>query len=293
VNTPRQTQPRRGGRKIAQDKRSAVLGYGPKINLQPRRGVAKALSFIKGTAKAGWVPQLSLLRPGKPRIHTVAVLLLLVKDRRPHHGLGSLRHGLGMVLLQQIYAQRQTHPGRNRLKAAAPLAGLTGKGFDQQRAAHHMHLQPLGLPVGGRNLDALQLKPSAAVEAAEQAKADSLRSVMRFADVLGGGATDQALPVTKALFRQVAQETEDLTDQAKARYQRPRPFTTNAALHPLLVTPSDGSRPTGQSPSYPSGHSAFAAVAGILLAAMVPEQRTAIFARAEAASASEMRPACW
>ncbi|HXP96524.1 MAG TPA: phosphatase PAP2 family protein [Telmatospirillum sp.] len=116
---------------------------------------------------------------------------------------------------------------------------------------------------------------------AEQAKADSLRSVMRFADVLGAGANDQALPVTKALFRQVARETEELTDLAKARYQRPRPFATNAALHPLLVTPSDGSRPTGQSPSYPSGHSAFAAVAGILLAGMVPEQRTAIFVRAD------------
>lgn len=115
----------------------------------------------------------------------------------------------------------------------------------------------------------------------EQAKADSLRSVMRFADALGPGAIEAALPLTRALFRRVAKETEDLTDLAKALYQRPRPFKTNPDIHPLLVTPADGSRPTGRTPSYPSGHSAFATATAILLSAMVPERKAEIFQRAE------------
>lgn len=117
-------------------------------------------------------------------------------------------------------------------------------------------------------------------ETADQAKADSTRSLARFAGALGLEPANHPLPLTTALFHEVAHETEDLTDVAKGYFKRPRPFTTNPAVAPLLVKPADGSRPTGQTPSYPSGHSAFAAVTGILLADMVPERRDAIFERA-------------
>lgn len=114
---------------------------------------------------------------------------------------------------------------------------------------------------------------------AEAARADSTRSVFRFAGVFGNGFTEQALPETKALFRQVAKDTEEITDAAKMVFQRTRPFVTEPALAPLLVTPADGSRPTGRTPSYPSGHSAYAAVTSILLANAVPERKADIFAR--------------
>jgi hypothetical protein len=41
MNRLGQHQPRRGGRRIAQDKRSEVLGMRPKMNLAPRRGAVK------------------------------------------------------------------------------------------------------------------------------------------------------------------------------------------------------------------------------------------------------------
>jgi acid phosphatase (class A) len=119
-------------------------------------------------------------------------------------------------------------------------------------------------------------------EEARAAKADSTRSVFRFADALGPDFQENRLPLTAALFHRVAAETEQIVDRAKGVFARPRPFAADPALHPLLVTPSDGSRPTGRSPAYPSGHSAFASVTGILLAQAVPERKAAIFERAQA-----------
>jgi len=116
-------------------------------------------------------------------------------------------------------------------------------------------------------------------ESAQRASDDSTRSVLRFADALGRDFSPQDIPLTKALFREIAHECENLTDAAKHVFQRHRPFVDDTRLHPILVTPTDGSRPTGQTPSYPSGHSTFGWATGILLAQMVPEQEGAIFDR--------------
>jgi acid phosphatase (class A) len=142
---------------------------------------------------------------------------------------------------------------------------------------------PPGSAAQAEELRRLEDIEAARTEAeARAAKADSSRSVFRFADALGPDFREDRLPLSAALFHQVAAETEQIVDHAKGVFVRPRPFSTDPALHPLLGTPADGSRPTGRSPAYPSGHSAFASVTAILLAQAVPERKAAIFGRAQA-----------
>jgi acid phosphatase (class A) len=96
-----------------------------------------------------------------------------------------------------------------------------------------------------------------------QASADAHRSIFVFSDALGSGFTADRIPLTNALFAHVNADTEALIGEAKAHFDRPRP--------------PDAPQTHG---SYPSGHAAFAACAAILLGQMVPEKRSAIFARA-------------
>jgi acid phosphatase (class A) len=98
----------------------------------------------------------------------------------------------------------------------------------------------------------------------DAAQSDKHRTVFSFTEVLGPQFVSEKLPLTTALFAHTSGDTEVLVAQAKAYFDRPRP---------------QGARQTHG--SYPSGHAAFAACTAILLSAMVPEKRDAIFARAE------------
>ena len=84
----------------------------------------------------------------------------------------------GFILLQQGHALSKIHARGHRGKTAARLTGITGKTFYQQGAAAHVNLQANSLPIGGVYLRALQLEPSAFVEAAE----DSVSEVEIFLD---------------------------------------------------------------------------------------------------------------
>jgi acid phosphatase (class A) len=106
------------------------------------------------------------------------------------------------------------------------------------------------------------------------AKADSERSVFRFADVLGPGLQPNALPKTAAFFQRTADLDKREVKDAKNYWRHPRPSVVSNQVHPLSVEkPNDW--------SYPSGHATFGYTTAVLLANMLPEKRAAIFARAE------------
>lgn len=159
-------------------------------------------------------------------------------------------------------------------------------------SAREVQLTPLMVPPPLVGSDAYKADMQADVDTqktrtpaqADEARADSLRSVFRFAGVFGPNFNEQKLPLTKALFRDVAVETEELTDEVKHVFKRSRPFVDNPELHPIIATPGEGQRPSGQTPSFPSGHSTFAYTTGILLSAMIPEKRREIFERSESFS---------
>jgi acid phosphatase (class A) len=105
----------------------------------------------------------------------------------------------------------------------------------------------------------------------KQAQADDELSVFRYADVMGAGFAPENLPFTTAFFKDVAADGGKVVNPTRQHFKRQRPVAVDKRVEPV-VNANGG--------SYPSGTAAFAYVAGILLANMVPEKAPAIFARA-------------
>jgi acid phosphatase (class A) len=108
----------------------------------------------------------------------------------------------------------------------------------------------------------------------DAAKADTDRSVYRFADALGPGLQPKSLPKTSAFFARVLAFDKDAVKDAKDDWKRPRPAAVSNLVHPLAQEKANDW-------SYPSGHATFGYSTAVLLANMLPEKRAAIFARAD------------
>lgn len=140
-------------------------------------------------------------------------------------------------------------------------------------------------------------------EQAAQAEAGSTVDVFLFSSVLGPNFTADRVPQTAAFFQRVYRSAVPSLQAAKDCWNRERPFVVDPALKPLphsfastklrsapaavrAASPPPGDSPCTApvaapmySPSYPSGHATVGAMMAILLAQMVPEQRSALFAR--------------
>jgi acid phosphatase (class A) len=75
------------------------------------------------------------------------------------------------------------------------------------------------------------------------------------------------METTAQFFEKAGAQFHPALVSAKQRWRRPRPFVRDSRVHPCLAAP------TGT--SYPSGHSATAAVWGELLSAAFPAKREA------------------
>jgi acid phosphatase (class A) len=104
------------------------------------------------------------------------------------------------------------------------------------------------------------------------AEADHVRSVFRFADVMGPNFTPEKLPYATKFFQRVYSDEEKIVSATKTYFARPRPFVVDSNLTPMVYPKATA--------SYPSGHTTLAYVMAILLASMVPEKATPIFNRA-------------
>lgn len=82
-------------------------------------------------------------------------------------------------------------------------------------------------------------------------------------DVLGTECTAENLPHTVEIFKHVWVESRPIVDEAKARWNRPRPYITNPALHPAVEKPDNA--------SYPSGHAYSSSLIAVLLSVALPE----------------------
>jgi acid phosphatase (class A) len=138
-------------------------------------------------------------------------------------------------------------------------------------------------------------------EQVERAEASSAVDVFLFASVLGPRFTRERVPKTAAFLQRVYRSTLPYLQQTKNCWRRLRPFVVDPALSPLARSlastrvrsapaPAAVSQPLANSPctapvpdssyapSYPSGHAAVGAMMAIVLAEMVPERRSALFA---------------
>jgi acid phosphatase (class A) len=106
-----------------------------------------------------------------------------------------------------------------------------------------------------------------------QALADSDETVYAmFSPVLGAKFTAAATPKAAAMFERLGESEDDALDAAKPYFGRTRPWLANPDVKPIA-------KPT-KSPSYPSGHTTRVCLEAIVMAQIVPEKATEIWARA-------------
>jgi acid phosphatase (class A) len=105
----------------------------------------------------------------------------------------------------------------------------------------------------------------------ERALADATAGTFGFADVLGPNFNAQRVPMTAALFDRIRGDSAVAFSAGKEVWNRPRPFEGSTDVKPV------GDRPGGS--SYPSGSSTNGYLTAIVLADMVPEKATALYAR--------------
>jgi len=158
----------------------------------------------------------------------------------------------------------------------APVAHPEGPHFVSQQAVNFLLL--LAPPPSPRDprttaeLDELRrMRATRSVERVKLAKADVEETVFRLMTVLDRPLTPEQLPKTTAFFKKLTEDVEFPTQVAKKGFARPRPYAVASDLEPVC--------PLSDSGAYPSGHTTVGYYMGVVLAAMVPEKREAIFAR--------------
>ena len=95
--------------------------------------------------------------------------------------------------------------------------------------------------------------------------------IFNFTPAIGNFFQPGKFPKTEEFFHRVQKEAEDVTDNAKDFYKRPRPYAVDPGL-------ANGKLET--SFSYPSGHSTESMVLALVLADLFPGKRDAIIAKA-------------
>ncbi len=154
--------------------------------------------------------------------------------------------------------------------AASPLCAQEFLAKDQRDFTQLLPPPPAdNSPAGLADLDTLlQLQHDRTPEQAKRAKRVEHQSLFTFGQtVLGDWFTSANLPHTKAIFEELNREEGDIVELAKRTAHRPRPYVRDTRVVPIVELPGND--------SYPSGHSANAALWATVLSAAFPEDEPA------------------
>lgn len=110
--------------------------------------------------------------------------------------------------------------------------------------------------------------------AAADARIDRASILADFGCALGTNLSANDTPELSKLLARARADLGPIIGEAKARYQRPRPFLTENG--PICVTPSDRLAASG---SYPSGHAATGWLYALIFAQVEPERGAELLAR--------------
>lgn len=134
-------------------------------------------------------------------------------------------------------------------------------------------------PAKGSDADKLDMMAVLAAQAnasdarKAQALADSDEVVFFvFSSVMGDKFDAANMPKVAKLFERIAESEADTLDAAKPIFGRVRPWLASPEVKAIA-------KPT-KSGSYPSGHTTLVTIDAIILSAMLPEKKEAIWARA-------------
>lgn len=117
----------------------------------------------------------------------------------------------------------------------------------------------------------LDLQAQRTPDMAQAAREDVSTELARFSQAVGADLSPERVPLTTALIKNAYASARPVVGAAKAYWKRPRPYLAHPEITPAL--------PLEKSFSYPSGHSTYGMMTGILLANMVPERAEQLFAR--------------
>jgi acid phosphatase (class A) len=163
---------------------------------------------------------------------------------------------------------------------AAPALALSDKPYLAETDADFANLLPPPPADGSAGDKAdmqelLALQKTLTPERLERIQADTEQSVYRVAgEVLGPSFTKDRFPLAGAFFDKVNKDSGVGVGAIKRKYKRLRPFQASKEVQsPANIAAAS------QGPTYPSGHGTFGAEVALLLAMMVPEKRSELFAR--------------
>jgi acid phosphatase (class A) len=164
--------------------------------------------------------------------------------------------------------------------AASPALALSDKPYLAATDADFGNLLPPppadGSAADKRDLQLLlDLQKAATPERLAKAQADVEISVYRLAgEIFGPTFTKEHFPLAGEFFAKINRDSAVGVSPIKRQYERRRPYQ---ASKDVVAPPAIAA--AAQSPTYPSGHGTFGAEAAMLLAIMVPEKKTALYAR--------------
>jgi len=162
----------------------------------------------------------------------------------------------------------------------SPALALSDKPYLMESDADFADLLPAP-PADGSARDQADMRALLALQKTltpqrlERIQADTQQSVYQVAgEVLGPSFTKEHFPLAGEFFDKVNKDSAVGVRAIKQKYKRLRPFQADKEVQspPNIAAAS-------QSPTYPSGHGTFGAEVAILLAMMVPEKRSELFAR--------------
>jgi acid phosphatase (class A) len=164
--------------------------------------------------------------------------------------------------------------------AASPALALSTQPYLMPTDADFGNLLPPppadGSPADMRDLQlVLDFQKAATPERLAKAQADVEVSIYRVAgEVFGPSFNWENYPLVGQFFLKINRDSAVGIRPIKQQYYRAPPYEASKDV----VTP-EASKLTAQFPSHPSGQATFGAMAAMLLAIMVPEKKTALYAR--------------
>lgn len=126
-----------------------------------------------------------------------------------------------------------------------------------------------GSPAALADLQAVkQVQAWRTAEQISLAKAVDSGTIWDYREVVGDWFGQDRLPVSKAFFQRVQEDTWKASRVTKKRFARPRPPLQDPSITPCVPLPSSG--------SYPSGHSLQIYVWAGMLSELLPDQADAL-----------------
>lgn len=125
-----------------------------------------------------------------------------------------------------------------------------------------------------RELDEiLSIQASRTPQQVTRVKSESKFTLAAFDYVIGPTFDFKTYPLTESLLNQVAVDVKSVTEEAKAHWDRTRPYDLDPAVKPAVDKPGNA--------SYPSGHATLGYAWAIVLEQLFPEKKTELLIRAD------------